>query len=171
MLKFQSKLDISRLGQIFTGEGIKYKLDDAQVYMANTQDGGLPLSLVSIPSISAAIEEICTFIGAPIEYVVGMMINRLPARTTLPWHRDYLNPTRLQPTRNPCIRRFHLPVVFNDQCWWEDEQNGVINMELGVWCGPLAYWVDHRFINDGFSERIHLIVDIDCKEPEGKYSR
>lgn len=82
--------------------------------------------------------------------LVQVMVNRLAPGGRLAPHRDGY----------PDNLRYHLPLKTNSAAYWWDEYNGRVHMECGTWYGPVPYCgVLHSAVNDGDSERIHLIAD------------
>lgn len=154
------------LGSVLTeAEGLKYWVDDSGAEMTVTQSGGLEIAM-GCPNIHKAICEIATLSHLD---PLHIMINRLSAQTTVPIHRDYLKPSPLQGDR-PCLERWHLPLITNSGSYWWDETNvDNVYMPTGFWYGPMPYWKSHYVANLGQTERIHLIVDLDCPNRLGSY--
>lgn len=100
---------------------------------------------------------------------IHMMINRLKPGVIVPKHRDWL---RNQPKDIVKIERWHLPVATNGRCWWWDESMGECRwiMPAGSWHGPVPFWLQHQVGNEGTTDRIHLIVDLQAKEEVGRYA-
>lgn len=84
--------------------------------------------------------------------LVQCMVNRLAPGGSLAPHRDGL----------PSHMRFHLPLKTNPDAYWWDELNGKVHMRRGHWYGPVPYCgVLHSAVNDGDSERVHLVIDFE----------
>jgi hypothetical protein len=84
-----------------------------------------------------------------------VMINKLAAHSALEMHRD----------GPPAKMRWHLPITTNALVEWYDEIDGWLHMDLGIWHGPVSYCNKlHSMTNDGETERIHLILDLDMSE-------
>lgn len=157
-----SKLNLSLLRPEFLK--LDYHVDDGNVHMANGQGRGIP-SWVKQAEIGKAVQEISLLRKLP---PVNVMINILKPGAPVPKHRDFIPPTQLQHDK-PCIERWHLAVATNPDCYWWDEKSGDVEFPEGFWSGPVPYWLQHTFVNNGKSDRLHLIVDLDTPVPMGKY--
>lgn len=133
--------------------------------MAVVPNGGIPNEVRS-PALMDALEEIKELRDRD---VLHIMVNRLLPGVDVPVHRDFLLPTPLQNRKHPTIERWHLPVVTNDGCLWWDEFTGNVHFPLGMWTGPVPYWTRHKVCNNGQTERIHLVVDLDTENHLGEY--
>lgn len=162
MQKHKSKIDSVLL--VKAVETLSYEKDGSGIDMAITQSR-LPDNLLKINSIKRAVDEIAMHRQLNPVYI---MINRLPAGITVPKHRDWVQGTRLQPVK-PRLERWHLPIATNEDCSFWDEKHGVTHMKLGVWYGPIPYWKYHYVYNVGVTDRVHLVVDLDCSNPVGDY--
>jgi hypothetical protein len=109
------------------------------------------------PLINAAVREIAEARGYE---PLHLMINELPPGVVVPKHRDWLLPTTTQPSR-PCVERWHLPVQTNPDAMFWDEDRGLQHAPLGVWFGPVPYWILHTVWNLGTTPRVHIVVDLD----------
>ena len=110
----------------------------------------LPAKVWNLGLLSKALDEIrrARQVG-PLRQV---LLNRLRAHGRLEVHRDGY-PDRL---------RFHLPLATNPASYWWDERNGKVYMGEGMWYGPVPYCgVLHSAVNDGDTERVHLVVDFE----------
>ncbi len=145
---------------------LAFWVDGSGALMSIGQGKGLPPEIAGMPNIKMAIEEISQIRN---QRPLNLMINKLPAATGAPKHRDFIPPTTYQ-GGNPTVERWHLPIVTDDKCFWWDELNGEIFMESKYWWGPVPYWVLHTIYNHGQTERVHLIVDLDSPIPVGKYN-
>jgi hypothetical protein len=161
--KLPSYLDLKELNEQVNK--LEYWLDGAQVQMCVTQSGGLPSEVLQHRMVAFAIEEITRHRQLD---PVNVMINKVGPEVIVPVHRDWLKPTKLQPVK-PVIERWHLPIVTNEGATFWGELYGVMHMACGCWYGPIPYWRKHTVANCGTETRIHLIVDLDCHEPLGKY--
>jgi hypothetical protein len=59
------------------------------------------------------------------------------------------------------LERWHFVIATNKDAWFEDEINGKFHMDQGGWYGPVAYWKPHNVGNNGNTERVHLVVDLE----------
>ncbi len=160
MIRFSSALDLTALAsEIAT---LPKTVDGTGALMAFPPSGGLP----DLPAINKAVAEIA---GCRQLTPLHVMANVLPAGCVVGFHRDWLKPSPLQGPQ-PRLERWHLVITTNDSCWWQDEVNGEIQMECGYWYGPLPYWKLHNVSNLGASDRLHLVVDLDCPVPLGDYA-
>ena len=90
-------------------------------------------------------------IDASLIAVTQMLINVMEPGGQLKWHRD----------SGPYRERWHLVIMTNPFCFWNDAINGCRKFRVGWW-GPVPYvGVLHSFTNGGDTERIHLVLDID----------
>ena len=145
--------------------GLTYQLDGSGALMASGPST-MSDNILSKVGLKSAIEEISQLLKLSPIY---SMINKLPANTVVPRHRDWLKGTPLQPNK-PCLERWHLPLSANPLCEYWDEINGKKIFTLGSWHGPIPYWVEHFVANSGKTDRIHLVVDLDCPTPLGSYN-
>jgi len=124
--------------------------DGSKAMMCNGQIDGLD-KFKPYRHIMSAVNEIALAkSGKP----VGLMINKLGPGVTVPVHTDNV------PGRP---KRWHLPLLTNPFSWWWDASiKDREYFELGVWTGPVPYWTKHQVGNDGDTERIHLVVDLQC---------
>jgi hypothetical protein len=137
-------------------------LNEGYVQMTASQSSN---ALRRFDEIEEAVQEISSLRKLEAVYV---MVNTMPPNQEIPWHQDWLAPTRLQ--RRPLIERWHLPLKTNSLVVWFDKDNpDGYNMPKGYWSGPVPYWNKHKVENLGHEERVHLIVDLDCPEPMGIY--
>lgn len=142
----QTRLDLGELE-----DSIKYLPfweDGSRMLMMNAPCEGIPKHLPS--QIHRAILEIQFLTGLT---PVHMMINKLPPCITVGVHTDTL-------TNNEKMSRWHLPIKTNEQAFFWDEEEGQKHFPLGVWSGPVKYWIPHSVYNLGDEERIHLVVDL-----------
>lgn len=127
---------------------LSYKLDGADVHMANVQSGGIPPHILTYRHINAAIAEICQIKDRD---PVHVMVNIVEPGIIVPKHTDTV-------LHSP--ERWHLPVKTSKDAFWWDEAEGFTNLPLGYWCGPMPYRILHRIGNLGTEPRVHLVVDI-----------
>lgn len=111
------------------------------------------------PLLKLIILEICEYCKAEALYI---MINIIPPGVIVPTHTDTLK-SHSEFGDRPKLQRYHLPITTNDKCYWYDLITGKIQMEAGIWYGPVPYWVEHNVENLGETERIHLVVDLNKK--------
>lgn len=161
IIKFPSNLDHRKL----KAEVVKlnFKLDGSGAEMTFDQGSKIPSHINR--EIKLAIEEIASIRGLT---PISLMINKLANPVVVPFHRDFLPPSPKQ-RKYPVLERWHLPVIINPKCFWEDEVNGIILMKERFWYGPMPYWKMHRVGNNGGYSRFHLIVDLDTDIPIGQY--
>jgi hypothetical protein len=145
---------------------LAFWIDGSGAEMAVVPNGGLPNEVLALPTVRRAIHEIEAYRALSVLHV---MVNKLKPGVTVPVHRDFLLPTRLQPWKRPTLERWHLPVATNGGCFFWDEDNGSKHMPLGFWTGPVPYWLRHSVRNEGFTERVHLVVDLDTHIRVGEY--
>lgn len=110
----------------------------------------LPKWLAKMSETMKAIQELEGETGKKAKYV---MINRLGPKICIPIHTDVL-------LDNEKLDRYHLPVETNRYCRWWDEEGGWIHFPLGVWWGPVKYWIRHSVENLGDRLRTHIVVDL-----------
>lgn len=116
--------------------------------MARLYGPGYPKLLDNYPNIRGVVSLLQVRQGLPMHQV---MVNELAANSALEKHRD----------GPPEMQRWHLPIFTNPLVEWWDEIDGWVNMELGVWYGPVNYCgILHSMHNDGPTNRIHLVVDL-----------
>ncbi len=144
---------------------LQYFADEGRIDMAVTQSGGLPRDIMDVSVFRHAVEEIAALRGLT---PVNIMINKLSPGELVPRHRDWIRPTPMQ-RHAPRVERWHLAIQTNENCFWWDEDGGRQHMPLGVWVGPVPYWLKHNAINEGDEVRIHILVDLDCPNPVGSY--
>jgi hypothetical protein len=162
MHTFPSSLSLAKLSEL--AALLEEVVDEGYVTMAARQS---TRHLLAFPEIKAAADELKSLRKLDPVYV---MVNKMPAGKTLPWHQDWLEPTPLQPYKGPLIERWHLPITTNNKVLWFDSTHPWgFHMPKGVWCGPVPYWNKHYVENLGTKARVHLIVDLDCPEPCGMY--
>jgi hypothetical protein len=161
--KILSKCDLAKL--YLEAKELSYTLDGSNALMAITQSGGVPNIVKNKSELMKALEEIGNHRKTP---VLNVMINIMEPGLVLPKHRDWIKPSTHQPL-HPIIERWHLPIRTNPECRWWGEKTGFVRMEHLYWCGPMPYWEYHTFENNGLTERIHLVVDLDTKERIGQY--
>lgn len=154
MNKIKSNIDLSKL--LDEIRQLPFKLDGSGAYMALAQSTRVS-ELRSI--FYTALDEISRMRSQPAFYLT---INNLPPGVIVPIHTDTLKPTTFQNYR-PQVERWHLPVITNADCWWWGEDSGrdKIHLEAGFWHGPMIYWKKHSVGNEGVTERIHFVVDLD----------
>jgi hypothetical protein len=141
---------------------LKFHRDGSGAMMAVHPSKGIP-DFVG-PLVRRAIREVSVLRGYD---PLHLMINWLVPGTEVPVHRDWIVPTQAQP-HAPTVERWHLPIQTNlDAVFW-DEDRGEHHMPLGVWCGPVPYWIRHTVRNHGTTDRIHIVVDLDSP-PVGVY--
>ena len=89
---------------------------------------------------------------------VHIMINRVPSGIVVPRHTDKV---RFDPDE-----RWHLPLITNPQCYWADEGTewSLYHMVVGYWHGPVPRKMYHQVMNNGKTDRIHLVVDLKKEE-------
>lgn len=163
MITLPSKIGLGKLADVLGVLGVQH--DEGYVQMAALQSD---VRLRAYPEVEEAVQEIASLRKLDPVYV---MVNTMPPGQMLPWHQDWLEPTKLQPYKGPLIERWHLPVITNDKVRWFDSKEhpwGMV-MPQGMWCGPVPYWNKHKVENLGMYSRVHLIVDLDCPEPMGMY--
>ena len=157
----------------------KWKKDDSGVLMASMPSQGVDW-LKNLPELTAAVHEIATLRGC---VALNAMINIIPPGIKVPVHRDYLVP--YLGNKYPILERWHLPILTNDLATWWDEHQATVDvkvaegvtkqgveqhMPVGVWAGPVKYWIQHTVKNLGKTERIHLVVDLAKIVPGEMYS-
>ncbi len=160
--RYASKINCEKAAE--ESELYKYKIDAGNVYMAYTQSGGIPKDLPII--FNEAIKEIEELRNLK---ALHIMINKLEPNIQVPIHRDYLKDSPGL-GKNPCLERWHLPIRCDELNYWFDACNGEIQFQLGIWLGPLPYWISHYVYQNGRQDRIHIIVDLDSQIPVGYYS-
>lgn len=101
---------------------------------------------------------------------IRFMMNRLGPGIKVPPHQDWLVGRDGKRQDVPMIERWHMPVITNQDCRWWDETNGHVHMVAGVWHGPMPYWNYHVVQNNGLTERVHIVVDIETTSPVGMYT-
>jgi hypothetical protein len=147
-------------------ERLKFHPDGSGAEMAIPPSAGVPEWVKDFSELSRALREVSDWRKQPI---LNVMVNRLAPGITVPVHRDWIRPTRHQPDR-PCVERWHLPILTNEECMvWVDEI-GFDHYRLGVWSGPIQYWREHYVENTGATERVHLVVDLDTPVRQGWYA-
>lgn len=165
-VKLSKILSKCRLDKLYIeAKELSYTVDGTNALMAVTQSGGIPDIVKSKLEIMKALDEISNHRKTP---VLNVMINIMKPGLVLPKHRDWIKPSTYQPL-HPIIERWHLPVRTNPECRWWGEKTGFIRMEHLYWYGPVPYWQYHTFENNGLTERMHLVVDLDTKERIGQY--
>jgi hypothetical protein len=144
---------------------LNFFLDDTGVQMAQRQSKPIPQDTkYSFPFISAAIDEIARLLG---KTACHYMVNKLPPICNVPVHTDSL---RLNAEVGKIVlERWHLPILTNPLALYWDENMGVrpdgsyvgFHMKVGIWYGPIPYYMKHTIWNDhATEERIHLVVDL-----------
>lgn len=160
----KSKIDLEAL--LRECISLSYHIDGTGVLMATNQSEGLPPQIVARPHICAAINEIAV---ARSQNPLNVMVNKMPPGVVVQPHRDWLRPTSHQ-AKKPTLERWHLPVQTNpDALWWDEDSNVKKHYPLGIWFGPVPYWIFHSVENLGLTERVHLVVDLDTPHPIGSY--
>lgn len=163
MIMFASELDLAVLKE--EARNLKYYLDGSGAEMATKPSSGIPDIVKQLPTMLAAIHEIAKKRETPALHV---MVNWLKPGIEVPEHRDWILPTKHQ-TKTPCVERWHLPIITNEDCAFWDEDNGEFYMPEGIWCGFVPYWLKHKVWNRGKTDRLHLVVDLDSPHPLGSY--
>jgi len=160
MLKLESKLlSMDLMKEI---QELEFKIDGTGTKMAFPQSYGLPFDK---PKLMEAVNEIESIRGLIALY---LMVNWMEPGIIADWHQDWLKPSPLQ-GKNPCLERWHLPVITNIGSLYFDKIGEVINMKQGIWYGPVKYWEKHKVVNWGIMGRIHIVVDLDCHKRLGEY--
>lgn len=121
--------------------------DGSKAMMCNLAHEGFD-NFRKYKALMCAVNEIAL---AKASLAVGLMINKLGPGVIVPKHSDNV------PGRP---KRWHLPLVTNPLSWWWAEHGGKKHFPLGVWVGPVPYWSQHQVGNEGITERIHLVVDL-----------
>lgn len=134
--------------------------DGSGAYMAIRPCHGIPDWLKKCSWIMKALDEL---VWIREQSVLHVMINKLPAGVIVNRHTDTLAPSRQG--QKPRVERWHLPVTTNEKCFFWDDRNKYTQFTLGSWWGPVPYWREHYVQNTGETERIHIVVDLDTKEP------
>ena len=139
--------------------------DDSGVLMASAPSAGIDW-LKPFSALKKAVQEICDYRKAN---AVNAMVNNVPAGIIVPKHRDYLAP--INGIKHPIVERWHLPLQTNERCFWSDShhEGEELFMPLGVFSGPVCFWIEHWVSNLGTTDRFHLVVDLDILIPEEKY--
>ncbi len=148
-------------------EKLSFWLDGSGAEMAVVPNGGLPDEIKSLTYVMRALYEVESYRQLK---VIHVMVNKLKPGVNVPVHRDFLLPTPLQPRKWPTIERWHLPVTTNDLCYFWAFGEGDKQLPLRFWTGPVPYWKNHQVVNNGKTERIHLVVDLDTAQHLGEYS-
>jgi hypothetical protein len=162
MLKLRSQVSLDRL--LALAKKLSVVQDEGYVQMSSLQSS---TGLFKYDEIAEAVLEISCLTKLQATYV---MVNTMPAGQEIPWHQDWLEPTKLQPHKGPLIQRWHLPLQTNEWVvWFDKDHSDGYHMPLGFWSGPVPYWNKHKVENLGREDRVHLIVDLDCPEPMGIY--
>lgn len=143
MIIYPSKLDPKYIYSLT--KNLKYRIDSTGVLMAWAQGGGL---IPGFESFAAEIAQACN------RKALHQMINILPPGCNVSEHKDPLIPP------NVYLERWHLPIKTNLMSFLS-ENNRSYWLETGFWHGPLNYWESHSVRNNGSTERVHLIVDLD----------
>jgi hypothetical protein len=164
MKRLKSGLDVDVIFEAV--QRLSFWLDGSGAEMAIAPNGGIPNEVSNDPGLKAALEEIARLRNLS---VLHIMVNKMKPNVRVPIHRDFLLPTPLQKRNHPTIERWHLPIVTNDDCTWWDEVSGIYRMKPGFWHGPVPYWLKHQVTNDGQTERIHLVIDLDTPDLIGEY--
>jgi hypothetical protein len=159
MLRLESKVPIQSLVTLI--DQLNFVSESGYIFMAQNQHTRKIQS-----EFIEAVEEIAKIRGLTI---LGTMVHKIPAGKRIPMHRDFINPTPLQPRKHPCVERWHLPILTNPDVYWWDEQHEWLSLEQGYWYGPVPYWINHKVENRSSEERVHLIVDLDTPNPVGQY--
>lgn len=160
MIKIRSQLSNERLQSYLLS--LNYHIDGSGAKMA-VQPCEMPEKIALL--FQDAIEEIEKIRNLQSVYV---MINKLESKITVPKHRDWLKGTPLQPNK-PCLERWHLPIQTNEDAGYWDETHGCKHFDICYWHGPIPYWLNHFVYNVGSTDRVHLVVDLDCKDALGSY--
>jgi hypothetical protein len=124
-------------------------LANARLFLRSPKDGKVIVDHLSVfPSIQRVIVQLMADRGYTV--LKQVMVNRLASGGRLERHRDGL----------PDDARWHLPLITNPSAKWWDEYNGDVHMDVGYWYGPVPYCgVLHSAVNDGQSERVHIVAD------------
>ena len=158
MLKIKSHIDTNTL--LAEIKQLTFNLDGSGAYMAlaqSTKISELEQILYKYKSLLSAIDEISKIRNQQAYYLT---INNLPPNVIVPIHTDTLKPTTHQKYK-PRIDRWHLPIATNISCWFWGETECRTHLETGFWHGPIRYWEKHSVGNEGITERIHIVVDLD----------
>jgi hypothetical protein len=94
-------------------------------------------------------------------YLLKAFLVKLFKKTEIPTHIDWANESI------KLARRIHIPIITNDKCNFRvgDE---IIQMKQGeIWEIDNAYKV-HGVINDGYTDRIHLLIDYKISDKKTK---
>lgn len=164
-LQLPSKVKVTDL--LAAIKTIKWKRDDTGIFMAFNPSAGVDAGLLESPAFVAVLKEISTLRGAA---VVNIMINKIPPGVSAPVHRDWVKP--IKGIVNPTVERWHLPILTNDKALWWDEKLGSEGaiMPVGMWSGPVEYWLHHTVKNLGSTDRIHIVVDLE-RFVEARYAK
>lgn len=141
-------------------EKLEYSVDAGNIEMASNL-----MDRQDIPEIKKAAEELAK---ERKQTILRIMVHRVEPNAEVPKHRDFV-PATAQGSQ-PCLERWHLPLQTSDQCTWWDEEAGEKKMPVGVWSGPVPYWLNHTIYNKGKEKRVHVIVDLDSPKAIGNYS-
>jgi len=158
LIVLKSQIDLQKLHADV--KQLDYHMDGSGALMAFGPSMGIP-SIIG-PYIQDAIKEISEYRNLT---ALHLMINKLPTRCYVPFHIDTLIPTSKQ-GKDPHLERWHLPVITNLECFWQNLDEEPIHFQAGMWYGPVRYWVPHSVWNAGNIKRIHLVVDLDSERVE-----
>lgn len=140
----------------------KIKAEELEIKKLTTFDGGNGIMMAYRqselhdlpPKLAEAVHEIETLRKKTARFV---QVNSIPPGVSAGKHTDTLR----------CdyrLERWHFVISTNKEAWFEDS-SGRFHMDQGCWYGPVAYWDTHDVGNDGNTERVHLVVDL---ETDGK---
>jgi hypothetical protein len=142
--KLESGLDLPTLAEAI--RRLSFWKDGAGVEMSVLQFRETPKPVEE--ALRPALLELSNLQNRRWRYV---MVNRLKPEAVVKPHKDI----------GAEVERWHLPVLTNPGAYWWDEREGEIHMEAGFWWGPVPYSILHSVGNEGSSERVHIIVDLE----------
>jgi hypothetical protein len=127
------------------------------------QDDDFELQDTELREKFPEVDELLNWVTTPIHRIRFMKLS--PGGGTLDRHTDQTDPKT--GVKNGKLMRFHWPIITNKDVifdvWGKDGINNRIHMDNGS-CWYLDIRKPHKAVNNGISDRIHLVVDIEASE-------